>query len=546
MKKIVGHLIAAVSVAVILSSCTSTPDIPVSIEKEETPVSPIVESEYLSITTPYTLESLLVPVVQMNDFTMSLDYFDQFIEYNDYLFPDYLFRLLGMETSDYSVGEGTVLYSNPQNGFPSFSFEKALLSSDKDGNSWWQFSISFNYRELFLEVLSNEYDIPQKIRFINMETGLKHEIMPDIAFDFERAINEVPAEQLSASVKNKIQQNIEESFSYIFTNPGIIGEELIETPAGKFMTVLVRDQVTETEWVDYWLSPDVPGGIVRTSYTSNGAPEGYVTELVELRSSAEHEILEEDLFPLDTGDYYDDIPGNMEPGFSEGSPDSAVLLYPREIYYGSVGDGEVSYYKYYVDRRSDLFIEVEGLEGEAELLYYRFDSEYSDWVTGSQGFSLNIEHYMVNGGETVYFSINDITDEYSVGEHYSINIYQSYILDSIGIMMKGDIYNDAEELDSGRKFSLSVSSDGLDYYKTTVKKGPVLQINIIKEPEFGSLMWFDTENGSYSSVYREWGPDNRTITIEGLEPGTVCYYYFSSDIDMLDPLQKLELEITEM
>ncbi len=40
MKKIVGHLIAAVSAAVILGSCTSTPDIPVSIEKEETPVSP--------------------------------------------------------------------------------------------------------------------------------------------------------------------------------------------------------------------------------------------------------------------------------------------------------------------------------------------------------------------------------------------------------------------------------------------------------------------------------------------------------------------------
>ncbi len=544
MKKKSGFLITAIVVALFLNSCISTSDLPVSIEKESPQKISASKSDYLTINTPYTLESLLVPVIQMNDFMMSIDYFDQFLEYNDYIFPDYLFRILGMETTKYIPGEGTVFYGKPENGSLSFAYEKALLSRDDSGNSWWQFRIELNGNELFLEVLSNKYDIPQKIRSIDLETGFRFEIIPDIAFDFENAINEVPSEQLAASVEGKIEQNISEGLSYIFTSPDIIGEEIVETPAGKFMTVLVRDFRSETMWVDYWLSPDVPGGIVRTSFTDNNGAETSVSELLEIRGSVKHIISEDDLIFLDTQSY-EDISGSMEPGFSEGSSESPIQIYPDEIHYGSVGDGEISYYKFYIDRRSDLFIEVDGLEGEAELLYYGTDGEYYDWFVSSQGSSLNIEDYMVSDGETVYFSVNDITDEYSVGEHFSINIYQSYILDTIGIMMEGDIYNNAEELASGKKYSLSAGSEGLDYYKTTVKKGSTLRISVLNEPDFGSLIWFDTKNGSYSGMYSEWGSGYKTITIEGLKPGTECYYYFSSDTDLLDPRQKLELEIME-
>lgn len=546
MKKTTGFLITVFVIAFLLGSCATITDVPVSSEKEQPQKVSVSKSEYLKISTPYTLESLLVPVIQMNDFKMSLDYFDQFLEYNDYIFPDYLFQILGMENTTYQPGEGTVLYGKPGNGSLSFTYEKALLSRDDSGNSWWQMRIEFNGRELFLEVLSNKYDIPLKIRSIDLETDFGFEIVPDIAFDFENAINEVPAEQLAASVQDKIGQNISEGLSTFFTNPEIIGEEIVETHAGKFITVLVRDSYSDTEWVNYWLSPDVPGGIVRISFIRDGVLESNVTELIELSDSVESRIPEDNVFPMVIGNYDNDIPGRLEPGVSDGSSQSPILLYPEEIYYGSVGDGEISYYKFNVDRRSDLFIEVEGLEGEAELIYYGEDSKYYDWTVSSQGSSLNIEDYMADGGETVYFSVNDIADEYSIGEYYSINVYQSYILDSIGIMMKGDIYNNAVELASGRNHSLSVGYDGLDYYKTTVKKGSTLLISVLNEPDFGSLIWFDTKNGSYSGVSSEWGSGNRTITINGLEPGTVCYYYFSSDTDLLDPLQKLVLEITEM
>jgi len=111
--------------------------------------------------------------------------------------------------------------------------------------------------------------------------------------------------------------------------------------------------------------------------------------------------------------------------------------------------------------------------------------------------------------------------------------------------MKGDIYTYANELEAGKNYSLLINSEGLDYYKTTIKMGSTLLIEITDEPDFGQLVWFETENGSYSSMYTEWGNNSRSIIIEGLEPGTICYYYFASDSALYDPLQKLELEITE-
>ncbi|MEA1911697.1 MAG: hypothetical protein U9N32_08520, partial [Spirochaetota bacterium] len=235
-----------------------------------------------------------------------------------------------------------------------------------------------------------------------------------------------------------------------------------------------------------------------------------------------------------------------EPGLSEGSMEFPILISPYEEYYGSVSDEGISYYKFTNTKRADLFIEVFGFEGYAELVYFGNDSKFENWSTRSEGGMLNVEDYMVLPGETVYFSVNDIIDEYSVGEHYTIYIDQNPILDPIGIMMIGDIYNSALELESGDSYSLAAGSDGLDYYKTTIKNGSTLIIEIVNEPDFGSLEWFDTMNGSFSGMSSEWGSGSKTITIEGLKPGTECYYYFSSDTDLLDPLQKLVVEISEL
>ncbi|MDA3939831.1 MAG: hypothetical protein PF693_11060 [Spirochaetia bacterium] len=545
MRKPAVYLITVIIVLFFLSSCVSTSSVSDSIEKREAQKVSVPNDKYLTIRNSYTLESLLQPVLQMSNFMMSMDYFGQFLEYNDYIFPDYLFTILAMESDTYKPGVSTVLSSTTNSDMPIFMFEKAFLFKTAIGDDWWRFNMVSGENFLILEVLVNSYGVPGKIRFEDSNSGQKFEIVPDIALDFERAEAEVPPELLKASVKDKIKRSIDESFFTIFVNPVIVGEELIDTPAGEFMTVLVQDNQSESNSTNYWLSPDVPGGILRVSTTDSTGRESHITELSKILNSSLSYFPDAEIIPYSTSSSYNQGLNPLEPGFSEGSADSPVLIYPSEEHYGSVSDEGISYYKFTNNKRVDLFIEVLGFEGYAELIYFGEDSKFEDWSTRSEGGSLNIEDYMVLPGETVYFSINDIIDEYSVGEYFTIYIDQNPILDPIGIMIKGDIYNSAVELESGNSYILSAGSYGLDYYKTTVKKGSTLLIDILKEPDFGNLIWFDIGQGSYSGMYTEWGQGSRTIRIEGLAPGTVCYYYFSSDIDLLDPLQKLELQIIE-
>ncbi len=524
-------------------SCTSSPKLFETVNKNVSLNSSIPQSENLKIAGAYTLNSLLRPVIQLNNFTISMDYFNQFLNNNDYLFPDYLFDILAMEKGSYQTGSGAVLKSG--SGMPDFQYEKVLLSNTAKGNKWWRYSIVVNGNDLLIEVLANSYGVPLKIRFLDSSTGINYEKIPDLALDFSRAEEEASSEQLTASIDEKISKAVDKSLSSEFNNPEIIREETVTTPAGKFMAVLVKDYKSETESTNYWLSPDIPGGIVKISVTDISGKESHVMELSKIISSA-HSLIPGDSINTSS---YNGTPGFdnnfSEPGYSEGSIESPVNINPHEEYYGSVSDEGTSYYKIVNNKRSDIIIEVSGQEGISELFYFGTDSKFDNWTTSSQGTALNVEDYMVGSGTTVYFTIHDVADEYSIGEHFSIYVNQNQILDPIGIMIKGDIYAGAEELSPGKSYILDVGNEGLDYYKTTIKKGSVLTITVVKEPEFGRLVWFDTGDGRYSSMFTEETDSGRQITINGLKPGTICYYYFSSDMTLYDPLQKLKLEITE-
>ncbi|MCK5674928.1 MAG: hypothetical protein KAH95_16225, partial [Spirochaetales bacterium] len=317
MKKAIVFLFTIVML--VLGSCTSITKI-----SETNIKNPINEtsqsgSNYKNITSPYTLESLLLPVLQMNNFMMSMDYFDQFLDYNDYIFPDYLFTLLAMETDSYQPGYGTVLKGDSGLDLPAYMFEKAFLSKTEDGNSWWRFHMQSSGDDLFLEILVNSYGIPEKVRFEDPDFGQKFEIIPDLAIDFERAESEVPPDKLAASVADKIDRSIEDGFLMIFINPVIIGEELINTPAGEFMSVLVKDFQSESTVTNYWLSPDVPGGIIRISITDSTDGESHVTELLQITNKTESYFSGEDIIPYSSYGGSDQGVNSLEPGYSEGS-----------------------------------------------------------------------------------------------------------------------------------------------------------------------------------------------------------------------------------
>jgi hypothetical protein len=290
--------------------------------------------------------------------------------------------------------------------------------------------------------------------------------------------------------------------------------------------------------VDYWLSPAVPGGILRFAYTNPEETEQWVTDLSELTRGNNREIVASEL--TSTGGFAEEQ--MLE---SEGSPDRPVELSVGEPHYGGVGPEGTSYYSLTADRQSDIYIEVSELTGDAELFYYGQDATFQDWTTSSQGATMNIEDYLVPAGTSLYFSVEDYADEYGQGESYTINADQSFILDRTGIMMRGDIYEQARALRSGQSQMDFLKPDGLNYYKVTVTSGHTLMIQATGLSEYAALSWFDTENGSYSSAHTSSDGRGQRLEVSGLEPGTVCYFYISGDIEMLGAQSRIQITVAE-
>lgn len=493
----------------------------------------------MEIQTPYTLKSLLTPVVQFNYFNMSFDYFNQFVWDDDYIFPDYLFRIFKNEFSNYEQGQGTTLTAANKAGTVSSILNKALLRINEDGSKLWQVAYTLEESSIFYEVLVAPEGIPLQIRYLDPETGRKHQSIPFIAEDFIAAKEKIPIEDLKAKIEEERIEELEQKWSSLFAQPEIIGEEIIEVKAGKFMAVHLRDgQPGESgQIVNYWISPDVAGSILKITFSFHGEAPEYTVELTELKGGFLPRIDEAEIVSRE--DF-------KEQGFvSEGSPDNPVELTMGEPYYGTVGAEEVSYYKVNIEKRADIYIEAFDLLGYAELIYYGRDSSFQDWRSSSQGDTLNIEDYFVKPRTSLYFSIVDYTDEYSNGESYTITVTDDYLLSPTGIMIRGEIYDQAVELKTGNIYSQTLNREALNYYRATVKRGPNLRITVKGLPLHAELFWFDTSNGSYESAYTGYKNGARVIEVKGLKPNTECFFYIVGDTEELSGAQLFEIKAIE-
>jgi hypothetical protein len=488
---------------------------------------------------PYDLKSLLTPVVQFNYFSMSFDYFNQFVWDNDYIFPDYLFRIFKNEFSNYKQGQGTTLTATNREGRVSSTLNRALLKINEDGSKWWQVAYTLEESSIFYEVLVTPEGVPLQIHYLDPETGRKHLSIPQIAMEFAAAKEEIPIEDFKAGIETERVEELEREWSFLFAQPEIIGEEIIEVKAGKFMAVHLRDGQPgkSGQVVDYWISPDVAGSILKITFSFHGEAPEYTVELTELKEGFLPLIDEEET--VSSQDF-------KEQGFvSEGSPDNPVELTMGEPYYGTVGAEGISYYKANVKKRADIYIEAFDLLGYAELIYYGRDSSFQDWSSSSQGDTLNIEDYFVKPHTTLYFSIVDYVDEYSNGESYTIIVTDDYLLSPTGIMMRGEIYNQAFELKTGHIYSQTLNREALNYYQATVKRGPNLRITVKGLPLHAELFWLDTSKGSYESAYTSYKNNARVIEVMGLKPDTECFFYIAGDTEELSGTQLFEIKAIE-
>jgi hypothetical protein len=481
------------------------------------------------IRTPYDLRSILQPVI-----------YNQFAWDEDSIFPNYLHRIFGAENSPYREGEGTLLVAGMEGHDPELVIERALVKVNPDGTGWWQIRQNLYGESIFYEVLVSDLRTPMKIRYVHPESGKKYETIPFIAVRVEKGLSEMPPENLRSILEQERREDFDKEWSYAFNDPEIIGEEMIDIGSGRFRAVHISDIFAEEmeSRVDYWISPDVPGMILKILYSSPAREERYVIELREITQDNKTLIAEKDLVERGMG-----VEGRI---VSEGSPGIPIEIYIDRAHSGKVAPESTSYYKVTTRRRADINIAVYDIEGDAELFYYGADPTYYSWSSSSRGTTMDVQDYFVEQGTELYFTVVNYADESSTsGKNYTVMITDDVILSGTGIMMKGQIYTDASELSTGRVYDETLGFDGLNYYKTTIKKGPNLRITASGLSENTDLLWFDTAGSSYFGAYSRREGSSRRVEVTGLAPGTVCYFYVVGERPKIDLENMFRLNIEE-
>jgi len=210
--------------------------------------------------------------------------------------------------------------------------------------------------------------------------GVEVELNDPEALQME--LSQLSREQIASAMNDRRDEIFSRVWNMFFEKPEVQGEETVETSAGRFKAFRVRDVLTRmgNVEVDYWISSQVPGNLVKIRYRSreNGAESSL--ELSQITKS------------------------------------NVSLIDEHALVRKSPGQGDTSYYHLRVQKQGDVFIEATDLEGSAEAVYYGTDSTYRDWLVSSEGNSLNVECYFVEAGTDLYFSVADLEDEFSLEE----------------------------------------------------------------------------------------------------------------------------------
>ncbi len=158
-------------------------------------------------------------------------------------------------------------------------FEKAFLKKDDDGKEWWQI-VASGVRENETEVVILEalFSAPD-------EAGIRNFLRLRSLFPGDKMPAEIPVQENTAAWYSNPTKLTQESLEAATT-----GIESVTTSAGTFRAshVVYRDVSGIAEW---WLSDDVPGGMVKYQATNAGEEEErYTAELIASGNDAKSRL----------------------------------------------------------------------------------------------------------------------------------------------------------------------------------------------------------------------------------------------------------------
>lgn len=145
------------------------------------------------------------------------------------------------------------------------TLERALLRRDADGREWWRLSWAQADENWIYEALVS----PAEGQILRLR-----------ARDAEGNVGELPVNE--RTVYNSPTQLTEESI-----DGATVGEEILETPAGTFNTRRVVYQSTAGEGnIEWWLTDQVPGGIVKYSLSDDSGENAWTCQLIDTGTNA--------------------------------------------------------------------------------------------------------------------------------------------------------------------------------------------------------------------------------------------------------------------
>ncbi|HEB32983.1 MAG TPA: hypothetical protein ENI15_19235 [Spirochaetes bacterium] len=491
------------------------------------------------------LKPLLISVMRLNYFDMSFSHFKSFALEGDPVFGDFIFLIFAGEDSPYEKGTGTLLVSKTEGGAVYSTLERALVEINPDGSRWWQVNHTIRDDSIFYEVLVSRPGIPLIIRYIHPETGKIHETTLPASEAFKSALKDPDESKLKDRVQQRIEAAFDRDYEYTFSKPELVEQKKADSSIGTIKAFHFRDRSTQKTGIniDYWVSKDIPGNIMKIVYKSPQQAILYRVDLVKIGKNYTDRIQDSEIEVREVLEAY------SEGGpLSEGSRYEPVKLQIGMPHNGMVGPSGTSFYQVTAERRADIYIEVIGPAGEAGIFYYGKDLTFEEWRTISDEAPLLVEDYFVEPGTTLYFTIVDFEDdfsedEYSLGESYVISITEDFILSQTGIMMQGEFDLKAFKLNPDRTYFHTLDKDGINYYKATIAKGPNLRISVLNLPEQADLLWIDVQNGTYSRVHSTREDGVKEMTIHGLTAGAVCFFYIAGDVlNIEENLFKISIE----
>jgi hypothetical protein len=145
------------------------------------------------------------------------------------------------------------------------TLERALLNRDAEDREWWRLSWAQGDENWIYEALVS----PAEGQILRLR-----------ARDAEGNIGELPVNE--RTVYNSPTQLTEESI-----DGATVGEEVLETPAGSFDTRHVVYQSTGGQGnIEWWLTDQVPGGIVKYSVSDDSGESAWICELIDTGTNA--------------------------------------------------------------------------------------------------------------------------------------------------------------------------------------------------------------------------------------------------------------------